>query len=318
MSDFDGAWKDVLEVFLLSFLGFFFPDILADIDPAQDRESLEQEFHPLAPLGPGGRMLCDKLIRLGLRSRADPMYLHVEMQSYRDDNLDWRFLMYNHRAMDRYQSPVVSLLVLGDDSPNWRPEGFHFEYGEYRQTQRVPARKLLDWEGRDDELLHHENPIGLVVLAHLKALRTRQDVAQRQQWRLTVIRRVYELELDHDDRRSLLGIVESMLVLPAELEIETRQILLQERETTMPLVNSFERIARQEALIEGRQEGEQHGLRRGLLALIRARRWTPDAAFVALVEQALLAALERALEAAETANSLDELRPLLAPINGHP
>ena len=82
----------------------------------------------------------------------------------------------------------------------------------------------------------------------------------------------------------------------------------------MPLVNSFERIARQEALIEGRQEG----LRRGLLALIRARRWTPDAAFVALVEQAPLAALERALEAAETANSLDELRPLLAPINGHP
>jgi hypothetical protein len=67
-----------------------------------------------------------------------------------------------------------------------------------------------------------------------------------------------------------------------------------------------------EGLKEGRQEGQAVGLREGLLVVVRVRFGAPDPAFVALVENARLPALEKALKAAETA-TLDELRALLAP-----
>ncbi len=312
MSDFDGTWKDTLDEYLSAFLAFFFPEIHADIDWSQDYQSLEQEFRPQAPRGPGGRLLCDKLIKAVSRRRADPLHLHIEVQTYHDPDLDWRVLLYNNRAQEICRGPVVSLVVLGDDSPTWRPSGYRFVYFAYRKEEFVPHRKLLDWTGRDEELLGSENLVALVVLAHLKALETRQIIRERQLWRLRLVRRLYERDLEHDDRRRLLGIVEGMLNLPSDLEYETRQILIREQEALVPRVTSFERFARQEGLQEGRQEGEEFGLRRGLVALIEARFGKPDPTFLALLEQAHLAALEQTLEAAKTAASIDELRPLLA------
>jgi predicted transposase YdaD len=319
LSDFDGAWKDALDDFFPAFLAFLFPDIHADIDWSQDHEALEQEFRPLAPQAEGGRVLCDKLIRCVSRSRTDPLYLHAEVQCYRDDNFPWRVFRYNTRATDRYGTPVASLIVLGDDSPTWRPSGFHFAYFGYHREETVPAQKLLDWRERGDELLAHANSIALVILAHIKALETRQDPGERQQWRLRIVRLLFERH-DPDDAQRLTRIVETLLDLPPDLEAETIQILIREREPIMPRESSFEHYARQEGRAEGRKEGHiegrKAGIREGLLALVEVRLGQPDAGFLTLLNQATLPELEKALLAARTAASLDELKPLLAPANG--
>jgi hypothetical protein len=35
-----------------------------------------------------------------------------------------RMFIYSYRVCDRYRRPVVSLAVLCDDNPNWRPDNF--------------------------------------------------------------------------------------------------------------------------------------------------------------------------------------------------
>src|SRR4051812_24098366 len=102
MSDFDGCWKETLDLFFSAFLAFFFPDIHADIDWTVDYESLEQELRQLAPSGEAGKRLADKLVKVSKRGSGDPAYLHVEVQNQRDDDLDERNRRYNDRAQDRY------------------------------------------------------------------------------------------------------------------------------------------------------------------------------------------------------------------------
>ena len=47
--------------------------------------------------------------------------VHTEIQGTREADFAKRIYVYNYRLFDRYDRPVVSLAVLGDASPTWRP-----------------------------------------------------------------------------------------------------------------------------------------------------------------------------------------------------
>src|SRR5262249_45044599 len=119
-SDFDGCWKEALEQFFLAFLRFFFPEAHALVDETVDAESLEQELRQLAPQGEGGRRLADKPVRVH-KKRGDVGYLHTEVQNQQEQGFEARCRRYNDRAHDRFNQPVATLLVLGDDDPGWEP-----------------------------------------------------------------------------------------------------------------------------------------------------------------------------------------------------
>lgn len=53
------------------------------------------------------------------------LLLHIELQSQMDSGFPKRMFIYHYRIYDRYDREVVSLAVLGDEQPNWRPT----EYG---------------------------------------------------------------------------------------------------------------------------------------------------------------------------------------------
>jgi hypothetical protein len=70
---------------------------------------------------------------------------------------------------------------------------------------------------------------------------------------------------DRKDIIHLFRFIDWLLVLPADLEVETlRQIAELERATPMPYVTSIERLAEE----KGRAEGREEGLREGLLEAI--------------------------------------------------
>jgi hypothetical protein len=312
MSDFDGSWKDALDGLLRPFLAFFYPDIAAGIDWTVDPASLEQEFRALSPQGEAGMVRCDKLVRVALLAEQEPAYLHAEVQCQQVAEFPRRVFDYNLRATDHYGATVTSLVILGDDSPTWRPAEFHRSRWGGRTGVDFLSRKLLDYASRDEELEQHDNVIALVVLAHLKAIETRGDVPARRHWRLRLVRRIYQRELDHDDRQLLLSIVERLLDLSPDVEAEVRREIIQEQEgTNMPYVTSFERLAKEEGRTEGREEGLERGLRTGLLMALMERFRELDADFRALLAAAHLPVLERLSEAFQTGSDLEALRGLL-------
>jgi hypothetical protein len=149
---------------------------------------------------------------------------------------------YNTRIADRYNRTVVSLAVLADDEPGWRPDHYEDELWGWSVRMAWPPVKLLDYADRVEELEQSKNPFAKVVLAHLKMLQTRQDPADRQTWKFRLVRGLYERGFSNEDVRQLLRVIDWLMALPRRLQAAFRQELDQfEEGRRMPYVTSFER-----------------------------------------------------------------------------
>jgi hypothetical protein len=86
---------------------------------------------------------------------------------------------------------VISLAMLTDDRPEWRPD--RFEYGGWGASTgiRFLTTKLIEWHGRESELERSANPFAQVVLAHLLTLETRHDPERRQGYKLRLVKGLY-------------------------------------------------------------------------------------------------------------------------------
>ena len=163
---------------------------------------------------------------------------------------------------------MVSLVVLADDSAAWRPNTFHYGRWGCEVRLRFEPVKLLDYAGREAVLEADTNPFATVVLAHLKALETRQDDAVRHQWKLRLVRGLYDRGFSADDVRELFRLIDWMMELPPALEqLFDDEIARFEEERQMPYVTSIERRGQE----RGRQEGLREGLLRGIEPLLRLR-----------------------------------------------
>jgi hypothetical protein len=88
--------------------------------------------------------------------------------------------MADYDIADVYNRQVVSLAILADDDPDWRPGRYEDELWGWSVRMNWPVVKLLDFSDRETELEKSKNPFATVVLAHLKALETRKDPAIRR------------------------------------------------------------------------------------------------------------------------------------------
>ncbi|WP_338441827.1 DUF4351 domain-containing protein [Synechococcus elongatus IITB4] len=117
--------------------------------------------------------------------------------------------------------------------------------------------KLLDYLDRMDQLLEDENPFAIAIAAHLRAIQTKQDRQLRKQWKLELLKLLYERGLSRERIVGLFKFIDWLLSLPEGLELEFWQSLsAYEQERRMPYVTSVERIGLQKGIQQGIQQGE--------------------------------------------------------------
>ncbi len=168
--DYDSPWKEALEFYFQAFLALFFPHIHDDIDWLRGFVFLDKELQKLVPKAARGRLYVDNLVKVWRKNGDEAWVLiHIEVQTQRDLDFPKRMFRYNHRIGDRYDRTVVSLAVLADDDPNWRPDHYEEELWGCSSKLSWPPVKLLDYADRVPELEASDNPFAKVVLAHLKA-----------------------------------------------------------------------------------------------------------------------------------------------------
>jgi hypothetical protein len=271
--DFDMPWKAVIERFFELFLAFFFPELHADIDWSRGFTFLDTELQQITRDAELGRRLADKLVRVWMRDGEDLWLLvHVEVQAQEEPGFARRIYIYNHRIFDSYDHEVVSLAILADERPGWRPSAFGYRRYGFRSEIEFPIVKLLDYRARRAELMLSRNPFAILVLAHLQAQATRRDPTARFGSKTWLVRALYDLGLDRQDILELFRFIDWLLVLPEELERSFRAELQSwEEERMKPYITSIERLGREDGLKEGIQRGRQEGLQQGLLAVLEAR-----------------------------------------------
>jgi hypothetical protein len=158
---------------------------------------------------------------------------------------------------------VVSLAVLGDASPTWRPTRYEQNLWGCRVGIEFPVVKLRDYAARWDALEASDNPFATAVMAHLQARATRRNPEDRLQWKLRLIRRLYERGYARQDVLELFRFIDWVLPLPTDLEARLQAELVQlERERQMPYITSIERMGIEKGLQQGIQQGEVIVLKR--------------------------------------------------------
>ncbi len=303
-ADYDSPWKEALDAYFEPFVALLFPEVHPQIDWSRSYESLDKEFQQVVREAEIGRRYVDKLVKVWTQDGVECWVLiHVEVQTTRDAEFPRRMYVYNYRIFDRYNRPVASLAVLADDDPDWRPTDFHNNLFGCEAGIRFPAVKLLDFATHEAMLEASANPFAQVVLAHLKARQTHGDPASRCDWKVRLVRNLYERGFSAKDVRELFRVIDWLMELPPPLQqVFWQDVDKIQEEKRMPFITTPERV------------GHRRGLRMGIEALLDVRfgaeglKLMPEIHEIHEEEK-----LEAILQALKTATSLDEVRRLWAP-----
>jgi hypothetical protein len=306
-SDFDSPWKEALEYFLIAFLAFFFRRVHAAIDWSKGYESLDKELHQIIRGARSKKALADKLFRVWRLSGQEAwLLIHVEVQGNPENDFPERVFRYNIRSYERYNRTVVSLAVLTDEQPDWRPE--RFGYGDWGASTgiRFLTTKLLDFRDREAELEQDANPFAQVVLAHLRALETKRDPQGRKRYKTQLVKGLYERGWSAEAVRQLFRVIDWLLDLPEELQQGFEEDLFNwEEEKRMPYITSVER--------SGIKKGLREGLREAIAAYLEDKFGAPGKRLMARVRKIQdVDELRALLKLIRSASTLQEVREHLS------
>jgi hypothetical protein len=311
--DYDSPWKEAVERYLPEFMAFYFAKAYAQIDWARGYEFLDQELHAVVQDAELGKRFVDKLVRVNrLSGEEDWIYIHLEVQGTRQAEFAGRMFVYNYRLYDRYHRPVASMAVLADESENWHPKSFGFEVLGCEHSLKFPTVKLLEFAGREDELLANENPFALVTLAHLLTKSTRKDMDARYAAKWKLVQLLYQRDWDKQRIIDLFLVLDWMMRLPVHLKQELcHNIELLEESEKMRYVSSVEQVlierVMQQGMQQGRQEGEKKGEALALQRLLTKRFGIISSDMTAKIAGASTGQIELWLDQVLDAHSLDDL-----------
>ena len=254
--EFDGPWKEAIEWFFEPFLEFFFPEVYENIDVERGHEFLDKELERIAPDSAMGRGTVDKLAKVWMRDGQEQwLLIHVEVQSQEQSAFAERMYTYNHRLCDKYGTMPVSLAILGDDRPNWRPSEFVAGRWGCEVRFTFPTAKLLEYASREQELTTDRNPFAAVTLSHLKTLETRGDPSARLQWKLALVRSLYDRGLDKRRVRLLFHLIDCIMTLSPPREVDfLQEVRKTEEKQAVPIISPAEKIWLENGIRKGRNE----------------------------------------------------------------
>ena len=314
MPEFDGPWKEALAVLFRHLLRLYRPYEAEQVDWERGLEPLETELQKMLPASQTGVKRIDKLIKVW-RHNDEPRYYHVEVQCWEEMDFAHRVYVYNSVAELFCGDPVDSLIVLGDNDPEWLPSSYTWERSCSRKSFTFQPMKLLQWRGKEEELFSSENPFALFILTHLQVWATEDNDTARAESKLRLLLRGCSLKMTPEeevDRPVLLRLIDWLLPLPRERNEPIWQKMRQFQEgQSMPFVSWFEEQFQNSKEL-GVIEGKAQGLHEGIAGMLELKFGAEGQALAAEVEkQTDLEWLQRFLHAIRPANSVADLRALL-------
>ncbi len=262
--DYDAVWKEVVQNLFRDCLAFLFPEVEAMIDWSLKPTFLNVELPKLFPDLPQGMRRPDLVAQVALKEGQPALIvLHTEIQVSPDPQFAERMFVYFYHLRERHRLPVMSLAILADANPNWRPSDYEYQLGRTRVQFEYDTVKLLDIEQR--ALQETENPIALFVQAHLASLKYRGNYRLLADEKKRLFRGMLERGYNREQIRYLYQVVDYLMALPFDLEREVEAVVEEiKRRRRRKWIAPQERLAVERALKQGLEEGREQGIREGI------------------------------------------------------
>lgn len=242
-ANYDKSWKAAIGEYLKPFLEFFYPEIERHINWQKKPISLDKELEQITASAETEKRYADKLFKVWLLNDEEIwLLIHIEVQSQYDKEFPKRMFIYNYRAFDLYNKPVIGLAILGDDSPSWRPTSYQYGLENSQLIYQFSIKKLLDYQW--EELEQNLNPYAIMVMAHLKTQSTTQNLPEREEWKWELIKSLYEKGFSRLEIINLFRFIDTMMTLPPELQQQLKiKVNQYEEERQMPFLSTLEEMA---------------------------------------------------------------------------
>ncbi|MCS7300794.1 MAG: hypothetical protein NZ556_04485 [Fimbriimonadales bacterium] len=260
---FDLWWKWFLRQFLKEFLALVAPDLHALIDWTRGVEFIDKELLPASPKSRSRRLYVDCLFKVYLNTgEAQLLLIHIEVQAQREALFPKRMFRYFARLFLEYDLPILSLAVLVDEHPRWRPDTFEYAFGGCELRFKFRVVKLIELDRA--QLEQSRNPASIVLLAFLRARETEGDMNLRLEARKQLAILARERGYNEWLIARLDELLEGIMQLPEILEKEYERALEEYKQLKgSPFISAAERIGLRQGLLEGYQEGRADGLAQG-------------------------------------------------------
>ncbi|GBC93107.1 hypothetical protein HRbin15_01594 [bacterium HR15] len=185
---FDSGWKLALTAFFKDALQLLFPQVHDLIDWEKPVVFRNTELLRIVPEAQTGKRHVDLLAEVFfIDGIPGAVFLHMEVQAQPKPLFDQRMFTYYYRLYDYYKTEnIVSLAVLADADPNWRPGVYRNELAGCRLSFEFPTVKLLDLD--EQILAAHPSAMALVIRAHLRALRARGNLELLAREKIALLR----------------------------------------------------------------------------------------------------------------------------------
>lgn len=263
-SDYDGAWKNLVGTHLREVLTLFFPGVAQEIDWRAAPKLLAQELKTLGIEEDAlGGQRVDFLIEVATKSGArQVVFLHLEIQSKKEPDFARRIYRYNQRIAAATELDVVTLVVLADLNPQWRPRSYEREIMGCRVAFEFPICKLLDLLpvlGKERKLA------ALAVRAQIAGLETSGSPQRRLAKRLELCQQFLGQGWNKKQIVEAFRLVAWMMRLPRVESLQFREVVSgwEKMKTTLPLTD-LEEIWLEEGIEKGIEQGIEQGIERGI------------------------------------------------------
>lgn len=307
-ANYDEPWKAAIGEYFESFLSFFYPEIHVSINWQKTPISLDKELEQITASATTEKRYADKLFQVWLLDNQEIWILiHIEVQSQYDREFSQRMFIYNYRAFDLYHKPVISLAILGDETPTWRPNSYQYGLGNSQMRLDFSIVKLLDYQW--EELAQNNNPFAIIVMAHQKTKSTTSNLTEREQWKWELVRSLYERGFRKFDIINLFKFIDKMMTLPPELQLNFQtQVNQYEEAQKMEFLSTLEEMA----LERGQERGAKENCRQNILDLLQKRfNNVPETLVKAINNIEDLAWLKQLLVETISVNSTEEFERLI-------
>ena len=249
----DRLFKGLLTTFFVEFVQAFLPDMAAYLDTTS-LEFLDKEVFTDITVGESREV--DIVVKARFRGQDAFFLIHVENQSSAQSGFPKRMFLYFARLHEKYDLPIYPVVIFSYDKPK-RAEPRRYTVAFPGETvlqfkYKVIQLNRLSWR----QFVKQPNPVAAALMSKMKM--SPQD---RPRVKVECLRLLATLKLDPARTRLIGNFIDSYLKLTTvetkKYERELATLAPDEKEATVEMMSSWERIGLERGLQEGRQEGKE-------------------------------------------------------------
>ena len=259
----DSLWKGIVEDLFEDFISFFMPDLYPKVQFDKGVEFLDKELESLFPESEESKGYVDKLVKVYFKDGKETwIFIHVEIQGYKDKYFSKRMFKYFYRVYDKYQKEIIAIAIFTDSIKSFKPDSFQYSFFKTELVYKYRTYKLLDQDEASLEKM--SNPFALVVLAGLYSIKSKEEVEKKYKFKIKLIKLLLKTGYSREKVRHIFIFVDGLLLLPAEVEMHFKEEIqnLSGGKTQMGLtaqMSNLGQIAFKEGEIKGEIKGKIEG-----------------------------------------------------------